>query len=454
MCPSFMVTREEKHSTRGRAHLLWEMLAGDGPIDDGWKRRGRQGGARPLPGVQGLQGRLPRQRRHGDLQGRVPVALLRGAAASAARLRVRLHRRWARLAQRRAGLANLVTQLPGRARAGQARPAGVAQDARIPPFAPETFAAWFARARAAASERPRRSCSGRTRSTTTSTPTPLMAAVEVLEAAGYEVIVPAPALCCGRPLYDFGMLDTARSATSRTCSTALAPAHRRRAPDRRARAELRVGVPRRAAQPDARRDEDAAVLRRADDAARRVPREGARRLHARRSSAARRSCRGTAITRPCSTSTSEGTALDGDGARRRGARLGLLRHGGLVRLRAETRRGRRHACGERALLPRGAAEADETRSSSPTASRAASRSRSTPTGAGLHLAEVLKLALDGGAAASPAEGTRPEAAIRAARHAAVRRSMGRAAVGVLSTASLALALTLGVRAVLRARRGR
>jgi len=29
MCPSFRVTREEKHSTRGRAHLLWEMTKGD-----------------------------------------------------------------------------------------------------------------------------------------------------------------------------------------------------------------------------------------------------------------------------------------------------------------------------------------------------------------------------------------------------------------------------------------
>ena len=28
MCPSYMATREEKHSTRGRAHLLWEMLQG------------------------------------------------------------------------------------------------------------------------------------------------------------------------------------------------------------------------------------------------------------------------------------------------------------------------------------------------------------------------------------------------------------------------------------------
>ena len=29
MCPSYMVTREEKHSTRGRARLLFEMMRGD-----------------------------------------------------------------------------------------------------------------------------------------------------------------------------------------------------------------------------------------------------------------------------------------------------------------------------------------------------------------------------------------------------------------------------------------
>src|SRR5262249_48634463 len=36
MCPSFMVTREERHSTRGRARLLYEMMQGD-PIRDGWR---------------------------------------------------------------------------------------------------------------------------------------------------------------------------------------------------------------------------------------------------------------------------------------------------------------------------------------------------------------------------------------------------------------------------------
>src|SRR5262249_26890812 len=41
-------------------------------------------------------------------------------------------------------------------------------------------------------------------------PETCIAAVEVLEAAGVQVEVPQRALCCGRPLYDYGMLDTAR----------------------------------------------------------------------------------------------------------------------------------------------------------------------------------------------------------------------------------------------------
>jgi len=36
MCPSYMVTREEKHSTRGRARLLNEMIRGD-VVTGGWR---------------------------------------------------------------------------------------------------------------------------------------------------------------------------------------------------------------------------------------------------------------------------------------------------------------------------------------------------------------------------------------------------------------------------------
>ena len=36
MCPSYRATHEEEHSTRGRAHLLWEMTQGE-VIRDGWR---------------------------------------------------------------------------------------------------------------------------------------------------------------------------------------------------------------------------------------------------------------------------------------------------------------------------------------------------------------------------------------------------------------------------------
>jgi len=53
-------------------------------------------------------------------------------------------------------------------------------------------------------------------------PEPMKAAVRVLEDAGFRVLVPAPALCCGRPLYDYGMLDTAKLFWRRMLD-ALAP---------------------------------------------------------------------------------------------------------------------------------------------------------------------------------------------------------------------------------------
>ncbi len=56
MCPSYMATREEEHSTRGRSRLLFEG---------------------PVPGLQGLQEGLPRRGRHGHHEGRVPGPPLR-----------------------------------------------------------------------------------------------------------------------------------------------------------------------------------------------------------------------------------------------------------------------------------------------------------------------------------------------------------------------------------------
>jgi Fe-S oxidoreductase len=56
-----------------------------------------------------------------------------------------------------------------------------------------------------------------------------IAATRVLEDAGFEVVVPARPLCCGRPLYDYGMLTLARRQLRQILS-ALAP-------------EIRAGTP-------------------------------------------------------------------------------------------------------------------------------------------------------------------------------------------------------------------
>ena len=64
MCPSYLATREEKDSTRGRARVLQDVV--NGTLD--LRRPGRRRRARPVPVLQGLRARLPDRHRHGDLQ--------------------------------------------------------------------------------------------------------------------------------------------------------------------------------------------------------------------------------------------------------------------------------------------------------------------------------------------------------------------------------------------------
>jgi Fe-S oxidoreductase len=56
-----------------------------------------------------------------------------------------------------------------------------------------------------------------------------IAATEVLAAAGFEVVVPERSMCCGRPLYDYGMLRLARRLLHQVLDglgTRSEPAHR------------------------------------------------------------------------------------------------------------------------------------------------------------------------------------------------------------------------------------
>ena len=210
MCPSYMATREEMHSTRGRARLLFEMLAGD-PVAGGWRDEHVKEALDLCLACKACKGECPVQ---------VDMATYKAEFLShyyAGRLRPRsayafgLIHWWARFASRAPWAANLLTQTPG-LRALAKAAAGIAPERSIPAFAPSTFRARFARRR----RRNGLAVGGRRLLLWPDTfndhfhPEVAEAAVEVLEGLGYCVEIPRRPFCCGRPLYDYGMLDLAK----------------------------------------------------------------------------------------------------------------------------------------------------------------------------------------------------------------------------------------------------
>jgi len=128
---------------------------------------------------------------------------------------------WMSAASRAPGLVNLATQLPGLRELAKLA-GGVPAQRRIPAFAPETFKDWWerqeprrhGRIRPSPGAQPRKDNAVLLWADTFNNhflPSTAKAAVEVLEAAGFDVTVPRAHLCCGRPLYDVGALDRAKS---------------------------------------------------------------------------------------------------------------------------------------------------------------------------------------------------------------------------------------------------
>jgi Fe-S oxidoreductase len=117
------------------------------------------------------------------------------------------------------GLVNLTTQLPGLRDLAKLA-AGIPAQRRIPALAPQSFKDWWERRGSAdvspAVKRPNSQPAGNAVLLWADTfnnhflPATAKAAAEVLEAAGFDVTVPRAHLCCGRPLYDVGMLDRAK----------------------------------------------------------------------------------------------------------------------------------------------------------------------------------------------------------------------------------------------------
>src|ERR1041385_6307083 len=116
---------------------------------------------------------------------------------------------WARRASKAPRLANGVAGAPGLSRLFK-RLGGVAPQRAIPRFATRTLKAWMAPRRRPNEGRGQKVILWPDTFTNYLHPEPGQAAVEVLEAAGFDVVMPAKSLCCGRPLYDYGMLGLAK----------------------------------------------------------------------------------------------------------------------------------------------------------------------------------------------------------------------------------------------------
>jgi len=277
MCPSWRATHEEEHSTRGRAHLLWEMTQGE-IIRDGWRSEEVKHSLDLCLACKGCKSDCPVGVDVATYKAEFLSHYYEGRRRPLNAYAFGNIDFWASLASNVPGLVNLTTQLPFLRDIAKAA-AGIPRQRQIPAFAPETFKQWFRRtsqcrggrirppreAQRASTASPAPGSTGRRVSSVSSVqcnasdpwqgspegaecespaqqcrdeaaadpesrrdgtlappvllwadtfnnyflPSTAKAAVEVLEAAGFRVLVPQANLCCGRPLYDFGMLDRA-----------------------------------------------------------------------------------------------------------------------------------------------------------------------------------------------------------------------------------------------------
>jgi FAD/FMN-containing dehydrogenase/Fe-S oxidoreductase len=216
MCPSYMATGEEMHSTRGRAHLLFEMLNGqreDGVLKQGWHEPAVKEALDLCLSCKGCKHECPVKVDMASYKAEFFSHYYRHRPRPLAAHAFGFIDRWARWAAHAPRTANLLTQTPALAALAK-RMAGIAPQRSLPAFARQTFRAGF--------RGDGQSQQGGDVLLWTDTfnnyfhPEVAHAAARVLQHAGRRVRLPPAGLCCGRPLYEFGLLDEAKRYLQRT----------------------------------------------------------------------------------------------------------------------------------------------------------------------------------------------------------------------------------------------
>jgi FAD/FMN-containing dehydrogenase/Fe-S oxidoreductase len=206
MCPSFMVTHDEKHTTRGRARILHEMMRRDSEIEL-WRSEEVKDALELCLSCKGCKSDCPVNVDMATYKAEFLSHHYRGRLRPRVAYAMGMIYLWARVASHVPTLANFVTHAPLLSNALK-RAGGIEPARPAPSFAHMTFKDWFGARSTPDRGRPKVLLWPDT-FTNYFEPHVAVATVKVLEECGFEVMVPDAPLCCGRPLYDYGMLDTA-----------------------------------------------------------------------------------------------------------------------------------------------------------------------------------------------------------------------------------------------------
>ncbi|HEY1865694.1 MAG TPA: heterodisulfide reductase-related iron-sulfur binding cluster, partial [Candidatus Acidoferrales bacterium] len=216
MCPSYMVTLEEEHSTRGRARMLAEALRGD-VLRGGWNDEQVKRSLDLCLSCKACKSECPTNVDIATYRAEFLSHYYEGRTRPLHAIAFGLIDRWAQMASHIPHIANFAAHAPGLASLLRAA-LHVTPKRELPRFAPVSFQRWSRRHAVPESEGPAMNGAVEKRNEVILWadtfnnyfhPEVSRAALQVLLAAGFDVTVPRQHFCCGRPLYDFGMLSEA-----------------------------------------------------------------------------------------------------------------------------------------------------------------------------------------------------------------------------------------------------
>ncbi len=210
MCPSYLATMEEEHSTRGRAHMLFEMLQGE-VLRDRWQDEHVKGSLDLCLSCKACKTECPANVDMATWKAEFLSHYYERRRRPLRALAFGLIDRWAALASISPEVANFVTRNPLLGTIVR-RAIGVAPQRTLPTLAKHAFRSWVRERRPSEELGPLAQKVILWPDTFSNYfhPAPAKAAYELLSGAGFRVLVPQQHFCCGRPLYDFGMLERAK----------------------------------------------------------------------------------------------------------------------------------------------------------------------------------------------------------------------------------------------------